>query len=147
MSFKEYFKKKVIPTYFMIVTFILFAMAALGLAFYRSEKIDVLTLFVPLGFGAIGCLPLLADYVFSRRKSTPSGLLLYNLAELLLLEVCILTAAWLVGILDSMLTVLIVAAMVMCIFAAVGTIMYIQDRNFCDSVNDALANYSENNAN
>lgn len=143
MNFKDYLIKKIIPTYFMIVTLILFGMAAVGLILYRHRPIDVLTLFVPLVFGGIGCLPLLVDYLFSHRKNIRFGLLLYNAAELVMLEICILSAAFFVGIIDSIFTAVIIAVMVLCIFAAVGTVMYLQDRGFCDSINNALAQYDE----
>lgn len=143
MSFKDYLMKKVIPNYFMIVTLIIIGMAVMGLTFYGNIKISILTLFVPPLFGAIGCLPLLVDYLFSHRKSSRMVLLLYNFAELVLLEICILTAAYFMGMIQSLLSAVITACMVFVIFTVVGAVMYIQDRSFCDSLNDALARYSE----
>lgn len=64
MSFKEYFFKKMIPNYFMIVTLIAIGMAVTGILFYGNRKIDMVTLFVPSVFGALGCLPLLLDFFF-----------------------------------------------------------------------------------
>jgi hypothetical protein len=39
-------------------------------------------------------------------------------------------------------TFTIMALMIFAIFAVVGAIMYLQDRKFCDSLNDALAEYA-----
>ena len=146
MSFKEYLKKKVIPTYFMIVTFIILGMAIAGLILYRNARIGILTLLVPPVFGVIGCLPLLLDFVFMKVKSSGIWLILYNAAELVILEACILTAAYFIGIIDAAFTAAVIAVMVFAIFSAVGAIMYIQDKSFCDSVNDALAKYAANAA-
>ena len=143
MSFRDYFFKKMIPNYFMIVTFITIGMAVSGILFYGNIHISMVTLFVPPLFGVIGCLPMLLDYAFLKVKSTGLGLLLYNAAELVLLEAVILSAAYFIGMIDSALTAVITAVMVFAIFTAVGAIMYIQDKKFCDDLNDALAEYSQ----
>ena len=143
MRFKEYCIKKLIPTYFMIVTFIIIGMAVSGLLFFGNRDISVITLFVPPLFGAIGCLPLLLDFLFLKVTSSGLWLILYNAAELVMLEACILTAAYFIGMIDSLLTASITAVMVFAIFTAVGAIMYMQDKKFCDSLNDALAEYSK----
>ena len=59
MSFKEYFFKKMIPNYFMIVTFITIGMAVSGIVFYGNIDISMVTLFVPPLFGVLGSLPML----------------------------------------------------------------------------------------
>jgi len=38
---------------------------------------------------------------------------------------------------------LITSILVFTIFTVVGAIMYMQDRKFCDDLNDTLASYSE----
>lgn len=143
MSFKEHLMKKVIPNYFMIVTFITIGMAVTGILVYGNRDIGILTLFVPPVFGALGCLPLLLDYAFLKVKSSGLGMLLYNAVELVLLEAVILTAAYFLGMIDSLFNAAITAVMVFAIFTVVGAIMYIQDKKFCDSLNDALINYAE----
>ena len=145
MSFKEYCINKLIPTYFMIVTFIIIGMAVSGILIYGNISIDLITLFVPPLFGAIGCLPLLVDFFFLGVKSSLKWLIMYHLIELLMLEAVILSVAFFIGIIDSILTAVITAVMVFAIFTAVGAIMYIQDRKFCDSLNDALAKQFTNN--
>lgn len=144
MSFKEYFFKKMIPNYFMIVTLITIGMAVTGILFYGNRKIDMVTLFVPSVFGALGCLPLLLDFFFMKIRGL--RYFLYNLAELIILELCLLTAGYFVGMVNSVMTFTIMALMIFAIFAVVGAIMYLQDRKFCDSLNDALAQYSEKTA-
>ena len=144
MSFKEYFFKKIIPNYFMIVTLITIGMAVSGILVYGNRDIGMATLFVPPGFGALGSLPLLLDYAFLKVKSSGAGLLLYNGIELVLLEAVILTAAYFLDMIDSILSAGITAVMVFAVFTVVGAIMYIQDKKFCDDLNDALAEYSKN---
>lgn len=139
MSFKEYCINKLIPTYFMIVTFIIIGMAVSGILIYGNISIDLITLFVPPLFGAIGCLPLLVDFFFLRVKSSLKWMIIYHLIELSMLEAVILTAAYYIGMIDSILAAVITSVMVFAIFTAVGAIMYIQDQKFCDSLNDALA--------
>ena len=143
MSFKEYFFKKIIPNYFMIVTLITIGMAVSGILVYGNRDIGMATLFVPPGFGALGSLPLLLDYAFLKVKSSGAGLLLYNGIELVLLEAVILTAAYFLDMIDSILSAGITAVMVFAIFTVVGAIMYIQDKKFCDDLNDALAKYAQ----
>ena len=145
MSFKEYCINKLIPTYFMIVTFIIIGMAVSGILIYGNIDISMITLFVPPLFGAIGCLPLLVDFFFLGVKSSLKWLIMYHLIELLMLEAVILSVAFFIGMIDSILTAVITAVMVFAIFTAVGAIMYIQDRKFCDSLNDALAKQFTNN--
>ncbi len=142
MSFKEYFFKKIIPNYFMIVTLITIGIAVSGILFYGNRSISLVTLFVPPIFGALGCLPMLLDFAFLKVKSSGLGLVLYNAVELVLLEAVILTAAYFLGMINSILTALITAVMVFAIFTAVGAVMYIQDKKFCDDLNNALADYS-----
>ena len=143
MSFKEYFFKKMIPNYFMIVTLITIGMAVSGILVYGNRDIGIVTLFVPPVFGALGCLPLLLDYFFINVRGTGLRYFLYNLAELVILEICLLTAGYFVGMVNSAMTCAIMALMIFAIFTVVGAIMYIQDKKFCDDLNDALAKYSE----
>ena len=140
MSFKEYFFKKMIPNYFMIVTLITIGMAVTGILFYGNRDISMATLFVPPVFGALGSLPLLLDFFFMKIRGL--RYFLYNLAELIILELCLLTAGYFVGMVNSVMTFTIMALMIFAIFAVVGAIMYLQDRKFCDSLNDALAEYA-----
>ena len=145
MSFREYCLKKLVPTYFMIVTFIIISMAVVGIIFFGNINISLITLFIPPLFGAIGCLPLLVDFLFLKVKGSGLWLLLYHAAELVMLEACILTAAYFLRMMDTVFTAVIIAGMVFAIFTAVGAIMYMQDKKFCDSLNDALAEQFANN--
>ena len=141
MRFKEYFMKKVIPNYFMIVTLITIGMAVSGILIYGNRDIGMATLFVPPVFGALGCLPLLLDFFFMKVRGL--GYFLYNLAELIILEICLLTAGYFLGMVNSIMTFTIMALMIFSIFTAVGAVMYMQDKKFCDDLNDALAEYSQ----
>ena len=104
MSFREYCLKKLIPTYFMIVTFIIISMAVVGIIFFGNINISLITLFIPPLFGAIGCLPLLVDFLFLKVKGSGLWLLLYHAAELVMLEACILTAAYFLRMIDTVFT-------------------------------------------
>ena len=145
MSFKEYFFKKMVPNYFMIVTLITIGMAVTGILFYGNRDISMATLFVPPVFGALGSLPLLLDFFFMKVRGTGLRYFLYNLAELVILEICLLTAGYFLGMVNSLMTFMIMALMIFAIFTAVGAIMYMQDKKFCDSLNDALAEQFANN--
>lgn len=129
----------------MIVTFIIISMAVVGIIFFGNINISLITLFIPPLFGAIGCLPLLVDFLFLKVKGSGLWLLLYHAAELVMLEACILTAAYFLRMIDTVFTAVIIAGMVFAIFTAVGAIMYMQDKKFCDSLNDALAEQFANN--
>ena len=144
MHFKDYFLKTILPSYFMIVTLISIGVAVADVLVYGGKPADAMTLFVPPVFGALGCLPLLLDFFFLKGKSSVSGLLLYNALELVMLEAVILTAAYFLGILRSASITAATAGLVLAIFTVVGTILYVQDKKFCDSLNDALAGYLEN---
>lgn len=143
MSFKQYFIKKIAPTYCMIVTLIDIGVTVLGLTLYQKAQFGFGQFAMPLLMGSIGCLPLLMDYFTERKRSRHIPLAAYYAIQLVMLEIGILAAAWYLRMIRSPLTAAMVAAMVVAIFTVVAAVMYLSDKNLCDSMNDALASYKE----
>lgn len=141
MSFKEHILKKVVPTYFMIVTFLNIGMLIVGTIFFPEVRFGYDAYFSPLLFGLIGSIIPLVEYLFQRKKANQGVIIAHTAVELVVLEVCILGAAKLLGTIDSALTAVIIAGMVFVIFVIVGVINYLQDKALCTEMNKALSDY------
>lgn len=141
MSFKQYVIKKIIPTYFMIVTFITAGMGIFGTIFYQNASFHYYLFLTPLLFGAVGCLPLLMDFFFYRspgKMLSRSAFLRQAAEELVVLELCIVSGVGLLFGYRSAWEAVIPAAMVLAIFAAVTALTYRQDARLCSEMNKAL---------
>ena len=144
MKCKDFFVKKVVPYYFMIVTFINIGMLAAGALFFWHVKFDFRSFAVPPVMGAVGCVPFLFDYAAQNKKLSYLGSVLLNLLEFAALEFCVMTVAFLVGIIKTFFIGAVLFCMVAVIFAAVGAIQYWQDRQLCLRMNTALCAWSGN---
>lgn len=138
MSFKEHLWKKVVPTYFMVVTFINIGMLTAGLTFFKEVRFGYEVFLSPLFFGFIGCIPLVLDYLFQEKRANQRAIMMQISFEFVLLEACILGVAKLIGIIDSPLTAVIMACMILVIFVIVSVFEYLQDQALCKKMNMAL---------
>lgn len=141
MSFKKHVIRRVIPTYFMIVTFINIGMLTAGLTFFKEVRFGYEVFLSPLLFGFIGCIIPLMEYLFQGKEANQGVIFAQTAFELVVLEVCILGAAKLLDVIDSELTAVIIASMVFVIFVIVCVIHYLQDKALCTEMNKALSNY------
>lgn len=143
MDFKRFFFKKIVPTYFMIVTFINLATGVFGSILYPRSVFGYPAFLAPLVLGAAGCVPqvveyLLGRYLFRGRPQSMGANLLEALGELALLELCIVGGSELLMGFDTLSTAAVMAIMVLAIFAAVTAIQYVQDNKICTEMNRAL---------
>lgn len=144
MNFKQYLVRKLIPTYFMIVTFINLGIAVIGTSLYPDATFRYVNMFFPLLLGTVGCLPLLIEYLlrqylFRGRQQSLTAFLLEALGELALLELCIVGGTALVMGFDSPWTAVVMGFIVLAVFSAVTAIEYLKDRHICHQMNDAIA--------
>lgn len=141
MSFKEHIFKRVVPTYFMIVTFLNIGMFIVGTTFFSEVRFGYDAYFSPLFFGLIGSIIPLVEYFFQRKNANRGVIFAQTAVELVVLEVCILGAVKLLGTIDSALTAVIIACMVFVIFVIVCVVHYLQDKALCTEMNKALLDY------
>lgn len=141
MSFKEYLWKRVIPEYFMVVTFLNIGMFVAGTVFFPKVRFGYDIFFSPLFFGLIGCAPSLVDYFFQGKKANKGSIIAQTAFKLVILEACIIGVARLIGLIDSALTAVIIACMVLVIFVVVCVLQYLQDQALCSEMNKALSDY------
>lgn len=143
MSFKKYLLKKVLPIYFMIVTFLNVGMLIVGQIFFEESRFGYEIFFSPLLFGLLGCIPTLLEFLFKGKTVNKSTIILQNIVQLVILEICILGAAKLGGVIDSVLTAIIIACMIFIIFVIVSVLQYLQDKSLCTEMNMALSQYKK----
>lgn len=144
MEFKKFLVRKLVPAYFMIVTFINLAAVVLGSVFFPRSTFTYAQFSAPLIFGAIGCLPLLVEYllrrwVFSGKSQGMWALWLEAAGELVLVELCVVGGSAVLKGFDSPLNAAVMAAMVLAIFAAVTAVEYAQDNKMCREMNQAIS--------
>ncbi len=144
MDFKRFLFKKIVPTYFMIVTFINLATGVFGSILYPRATFGYPAFLAPLALGAAGCVPqvveyLLGRYLFRGRPQSMGANLLEALGELALLELCIVGGSELLIGFEALSTAVVMAVMVLAIFAAVTAIQYMQDNKLCSEMNQAIA--------
>lgn len=143
MRFKEYLWKKIIPEYFMVVTFLNIGMFVAGTVFFPEVSFGYDIFFSPLFFGLIGCTPSLVEYFFQGKKANRGSIIAQTAFKLVILETCIIGVASLVGLIDSALTAVIIGCMVLVIFVVVCALQYLQDQVLCSEMNKALLDYKE----
>lgn len=88
MSYKEYFFRKVMPTYFMLVTFLVVFIWLCGTILEPEARFGYDVLLSPLIYGGIGVIPSILGY--SRKEYTVRQAFIKNLLEFLLLLVLVM---------------------------------------------------------
>jgi hypothetical protein len=138
MNFKQFFFKKIIPSYCMIVTLLNVGMLVVGKVCYPDTTFGYGVFLSPLLFGVIGCMPVLIDFWFGRKAHSRKVLWLQTLIELAALELCIIgSGALLIGF-DSLQIVVTMSCLAAVIFVAVTAIQYVQDNHMCHEMNQVL---------
>lgn len=140
MSFKDYLWKKIIPVFFMVVTFVNVGMLVAGTLFFPEERFGYEVFFSPLFFGILGCIPAVLTWFWDEKTVKKSSIVFQTIFQLVVLEICILGTAGIFGEIDIM-TGMIMAGMILCIYAAVCIVLYLQDKQFCEEMNQALLQY------
>lgn len=143
MDFKTFFVKKVMLSFYISVTFIVLAMAIVGLVFEPDIRMGYEAFFSPLIFGAIATFPKLITY--SREELSVRQTLIRNILHFLLLEVLILGSLYFTEVLTSVSMTVSLAVTILIIYISVSAIMWINDKKTALEFNNALRIYQTSN--
>ncbi len=139
MDFKTFFIKKIMISFYITVTFIVLAMAILGLVFEPDTRMGYEAFFSPLIFGTIATFPNLLTY--SKEELSVRQALVRKIIHFFLLEILILTSLYFSNMLTSVSIIVSLALAILIIYAAVSTIMWIHDKKTAFEFNNALRIY------
>lgn len=141
MSFKDFLIKKVLPSFFMSVTFILLVMAILGTIFFPNQQFGYEGFWFPVLFGTAAVLPQFITY--SKKELTAKQVLLRNALHLVLLETTILLLNYLNGARYSMAVTLSLALAILIIDVTVHLVLWINDKKTAKDFNESLRAWQE----
>lgn len=99
MKFKEYLFQKIIPTYFMLVTFLVLFMCVAGSILYPDAQVGYDLLLSPLIYAGIGILPDILYY--SKKEHTIRQTIIRKLIQLCVLIALILGFSFAMGVIQS----------------------------------------------
>ena len=136
MDFKKFFVKKVMVSFYISVTYIILAMAVIGLIFEPDTNFGYEAFFSPLIFGAIAAFPKMITY--SKEELSVRQTLIRNIIHFLLLEILILLSLYFGNILTSISMTVSLAVTILIIYISVSTIMLINDKKTASEFNKAL---------
>ncbi len=130
-------------SFYISVTFIVLAMAIVGLVFEPDIRMGYEAFFSPLIFGAIATFPKLITY--SREELSVRQTLIRNILHFLLLEVLILGSLYFTEVLTSVSMTVSLAVTILIIYISVSAIMWINDKKTALEFNNALRIYQTSN--
>ena len=136
MDFKTFFVKIVMVSFYISVTYIILAMAVIGLIFEPDTNFGYEAFFSPLIFGAIAAFPKMITY--SKEELSVRQTLIRNIIHFLLLEILILLSLYFGNILTSISMTVSLAVTILIIYISVSTIMWINDKKTASEFNKAL---------
>ena len=136
MDFKTFFVKKVMVSFYISVTYIILAMAVIGLIFEPDTNFGYEAFFSPLIFGAIAAFPKMITY--SKEELSVRQTLIRNIIHFLLLEILILLSLYFGNILTSISMTVSLAVTILIIYISVSLIMWINDKKTASEFNKAL---------
>lgn len=136
MSFQNFFINKVLPSFFISVTFITIAMAILGVVFFKSQQFGYEGFWSPIIFGAVAVLPQLITY--SKNELSAKQMLFRNILHLILLEAIILQLYQLNAPRYSTVVTLSLALSVFIIYVTVHLVLWINDKRIAKEFNERL---------
>lgn len=139
MDIKTFFVKKIMISFYISVTFIVLAMAVVGLIFESDTQFGYEAFFSPLIFGAIATFPNLINY--SKEELSVTQALVRKVIHFILLEILILTSLYFSNMLTSISITLSLAFSILIIYFAVSLIMWINDKKTALEFNHALRIY------
>ena len=123
-------------SFYISVTYIILAMAVIGLIFEPDTNFGYEAFFSPLIFGAIAAFPKMITY--SKEELSVRQTLIRNIIHFLLLEILILLSLYFGNILTSISMTVSLAVTILIIYISVSTIMWINDKKTASEFNKAL---------
>lgn len=143
MSFREFFIKKIMPAFFISVTFISIAIGTLGIIYEPEQKFGYEAMFFPIMFGLAASLPAAVNY--SKRELSVKESIVRKLIQLALIELIIISVMRFMGDVRDISILLSLAASVFIIYMAVNLVMYISDLRSAEEINRAVRKMQEKN--
>ena len=148
MSFKTFFAKKIMISYFVSTTCICVAMALIGLIFEPDTRFGYEAFLSPLIFGVVAVFPSLVHY--SKEELSLKQTAVRNMIHFILLELVILSMLYFGGILTDSIMTISLGVSIFIIDIAVNLVLWINDKKTAKVFNDALKelqnNYIDNEA-
>lgn len=141
MDFKTFFVSNILRGFFMVVTCVCVAMAAIGTVFDPAMRFGYQGFLWPLLFGAAAMLPILVTY--SKRELSVREVLVRKLIQLVLIELIVLFIVFSGGSPAGVSPVVSVALSVFLIYTTVNLFLWVGDRNTAKVFNAALLEMHE----
>lgn len=141
MDFKTFFFKKILLSYFLVVTGITAAAGIVGSIYMPHETFGYQAFLSPFLFGLIAVIPSLVTY--SRKELSIKQMFFRFALHFLLLEVMILYFAYLEGLLRSRSITVSLFLSVLIIDLTVRLVMWLNDRHLASELNNALRKMQE----
>jgi hypothetical protein len=142
MSFKDFFIKNILVTYFLTVACITGAMGIIGSVLAPETSFGYEVFLSPFLFGLVAVIPSLATY--SRKELTARQMLFRLVLHFILLELMILLFAYIAGLVTSTSIALSLALAVLIIDVTVLLLQWLNDRRVASELNNALRQLQQN---
>lgn len=136
MTFKTFFIKRILMSYFVSVTCISAAMAILGIIFEPETRFGYAALLYPHIFGMIASIPQFMQY--SKKELSVKQSIIKNIIHFILLELIILSFLNYGNALHNISTTVSVAVSVLIINLTVYLVLWINDKKTAKEINEAL---------
>lgn len=136
MSFKTFFVKNVLISYFISATCISIGVAVLGSIFQPDAQLNYNALIYPQIYAILSSLIMLVKY--SKKELTTKQMLFRNILHFSLLEITILLFVYLGSVSADSLLLIAVAVTVFIIYISVYLISWINDLNTAKIFNAEL---------
>lgn len=142
MSFKTFFLKNILMSFFVSVTCITAAMAIMGSVFKPDVHFGFDSYWSPILFGLAATIPLLVKY--SKKELSLRQQIFRNIIHFVLLEAVILSILYFAGALTDYSEAISIAVSVFIIDAAVYLVLWLSDKRIAEDFNKALKKMQEN---
>jgi hypothetical protein len=136
MDLKTFFIKEIMMSFFVSITFILAAMALIGMIYEPDARFGYEAFLSPLIFGAITSFPLLVKY--SRKELSLKQSLIRDVIHFVLLEVVVLTFLYFGGMLTDSSITMSVGFSIFIIDVTVHLVLWINDKRVAKEFNAGL---------
>lgn len=136
MSFKTFFTKKIMISYFVSTTCICAAMALIGMIFEPDTRFGYEAFLSPLIFGVVAVFPSLVHY--SKEELSLKQTAVRNVIHFILLEILILSVLYFGGILTDFVMTISLGVSIFIIDITVDLVLWINDKKTAKEFNDAL---------
>ena len=122
MKFKEYLSQKVIPTYFMLVTFLVLFIYLAGSILEPEAQFGYDVLLSPLIYAGIGILPDIFSY--SRREYNMKQTIIRKLIQICVLISLIIGFSFAMGVIKNWIEAVVIFCGILVIYAILEIILW-----------------------